>query len=284
MEKSRSISLMISTAAIALLMISTTTAVGQVQSGPIISVLAKRESLRNELNQFMRLDKHLTTVDKEKLNKILKVLDKKGIVHRLQNFNISNVFNDNRFIGLMNSAQMQSLLTSQTAKKIYNTPCFQNITHNQTFMTFVNSEACQYFLAHLIYTRNSSKDKSTLIQSITEPIGQVQSSNITWLPGEIILLIIIGIIYAIAYLLFGFITWPFAAGFSLLFAFVAFPYFWEDATDALLQYTSFTLLAIIYGFFITILAGIFILLPCILLWPIIWGLILYQMGKAPPFP
>jgi hypothetical protein len=243
-----------------------------------MKVLEKRESFLSELHQLMSLDKNLKTLDKEQLNKIIKILDKKGIIDRLRNFNISSIFTNDEFIDLMNSAQMQTVLNSKIITKIYNSTFYQTIVHNQTFMTFINSEACRYFIAHLTCIKTASEDAAVLIQSDTEPTGQLQSSNITWLPGEIIFLIIYGVVLAIGYLLVGVVSWPFFTGIFLL----AFGFLWLDIADDLAQYTLFYGLALIYSFFIVILIEIFLILT----WPLLWGLWAYWISKQepPPFP
>ncbi|MBN1860113.1 MAG: hypothetical protein JW840_01480 [Candidatus Thermoplasmatota archaeon] len=258
---------------LALLMISSATVVGHVQSEPVITLLNKREMLMNEVYQSISDEKDHKTFNKEYLNKIMRFFDKKKVLDRLQDFNISNVLTDNRFINLMNTAKVQSLLTSKAAKSFYDSTSSQKIIHNQTFLTFLNSEACKYFIAHLPWIKTTSSDEDAPIQSAVEPMEQSLNPDISWLPGEILLLIILAILYGIGAILggivlelfmlfFGIITWlP-----IIFFLIGTFTIRVEVVADLLSPYTGLPILANFYAvilvFIISIIVGI--------TWPL-WG-------------
>jgi len=126
--------------AIALLMVSTVTAVPETQSKPVMDQIAQKESLSSQLVKI---------ASSVKLNSQNFYINPNDVTNFQQNFDISALFMDDDFIALMNSPEIYNIITSNDFSTLYNTEAIQSFVSSAEFISFFNSDAAQYLLDHL---------------------------------------------------------------------------------------------------------------------------------------
>jgi hypothetical protein len=254
--------------AIALLVMSTATALPQVQSKPVMDQIQQKEAIKNQLmtiyNQLKnqgdlavgsQQNPHMNPSDD-----LDKLFDEEGFLNHLTSDTFIQFLNNN-----YNSIASDSLF-----QDFYNSESIQEFTQSDEFVAFMNSDEIQYVLDHfnpgsnnqiietLERTTTTFGGNSVIAGSTTPSFG---AQLYAWEPGMII--------FIVFYFLFiGIITWiP-----TLIVAIIAFPIYWDSLYAQLLAICPTPLIALIVSFLAVLVYEII----AVGLWPLIWWIIIFS--------
>lgn len=154
MKRIRKYVLVFGAVAIALLMVSSATAVEQVNSKPVTDYIANKQNYC------------------EKLSYLKEIFDVEADQNYLQNF--ESLLTSDRFIDFVNSPEVYNLIYSDKFLALYNTDRIQNFINSDLFLEYLNSDACQYFLKHL----NIGDDEPTSIAANSQTASGLQTTTV----------------------------------------------------------------------------------------------------------
>lgn len=140
--------------AIALLMVSSVTAVEQVNSKPVTNYIANKQNYC------------------EKLSYLEEIFNVEARQNYPQNF--ESLVTSDRFIDFINSPEVYNLIYSDKFLALYNKDEIQNFINSDLFLEYLNSDACQYFLDHL----NIGDDESTSITPSSQTTSGLQTVTV----------------------------------------------------------------------------------------------------------
>lgn len=261
--------LILGAVSVALLMVSSATAVPQTQSKAIMEKIEQLEEAEQLLMKLEASESLVVANNQE-------VFDTDAFESYLMS---------DELVNFMNSNIVANIISSDAFQTLYNTDGIQNFIQSEAFQNFLNSDVVQYFLEHYNPGGGNAVGQSSVpCQSLLAGAQQVNNNNVVNLPlavpsmneeleGSISTIessvtnddtgtLEMGVF---AYLLIGIITWPFALGIFGLGA----PFwglwqgFWMAVvigTNPVIWFVIFTLLGTLESIGIAI------------LWPVVWGI------------
>jgi len=125
--------------AIALLMVSTVTAVPQVNSEPVMDYVEQIEQLQELLDDFGE------DLDYINIDSFLLHLESTEVVNIIEE-EVLALFMSTEFAELMHEDEIQNYLYSDNYLEFFNGEDVQNIVNSDEYATFLDSELCQTFL------------------------------------------------------------------------------------------------------------------------------------------
>ena len=149
---------------IAMLMVSTATAVPQVQSKPVMDKLEQMEKANDLLFNQETINKLVSgDLNEADLQVIANNLDLNGFV---------NYFTSMEFANFFVNSDIQNFLNSQEYNNFYNSDAVVTIRNSEQFINFLNSDVAQQFLDNINGGVGNSNPQS---QGVASAVSQVNS-------------------------------------------------------------------------------------------------------------
>jgi hypothetical protein len=181
---------------IAMLMVSTATAVPQVQSKPVMDKIEQTEKANNLPFNQDALNKLLSgNVNEADLNSIAEQLNNFLVEQGISEVNLQEQMNTNtftlsdfidyftsmEFANLFMNSDIQNLLNSQNYNSFYNNDSVQTYLNSDEFAAFMNTDIAQQFLANINGGGSSnpqSQETSSVVNQVnTVVVGQKASAT-----------------------------------------------------------------------------------------------------------
>lgn len=181
---------------VAMLIISTVTAVGQVESKPVMDKIAQQESLSSLFEEIVNVAKlnnqNLDISSQQQIEQFLQSVNSSEFLNCTKNIDFLGIITSDWFINLMNNHEIYNVITGNDFSTLYNTNEVQNFVNNQIFMDFFNSDDCQYVLDHLnignggmqISSQNSNMVLSSQQKTMTVNTQQASQTQQTTTMGK----------------------------------------------------------------------------------------------------